>query len=237
MASCTIERFGGACGLLAVGLIIVGNDVLGVNPGARDLTASREEIAFYVAGHPLTTRNWTGLYLQVVAVLLLVVFLGRLRGVLRQAEGAAGWLSSVAFGGGLLYVAVQLATLPAAIAAFSRADEGFDPQLVAALIDVNNAAWVVAWPIWALVLAATAAVVLQTGALPRWLGWAAASIAPLLLVALAMADAGPAVIPWVLTLGWVVATSVVLTVRAGQPRPTAVRRPRHPAAVEMGQTR
>jgi len=155
MASCAIERFGGACGLLAVGLIIVGNDVLGVNPGARKLTASREEIAFYVSGHPLTSTNWAGLYLQIVAVLLLVVFLGRLCGVLRQAEGEAGWLSSVVFGGGLLYVAVQLAALPAAIAAFSRAKEGFDPQLVAALIDVNSVAWVAAWPIWALVLAAT----------------------------------------------------------------------------------
>jgi len=217
MGSRVIDRFGGACGLLSVVLIILGNDVLGVNPGARTLSASRAEIALYVAAHPLTTANWVGLYLQVIAVLLLVVFLGRLWGVLRQGEGDSGWLSTVAFGGGLLYVAVQLAALPAAIAAFYRADEGFDPQLVAALIDMNNAAWVVGWPIWALVLAATAAVVLRTRVRPLGLGWAAGGIALLLLGALARANAGLAVIPWVLTLGWIVVASIVLTVRAGRP--------------------
>jgi hypothetical protein len=235
MGNRMIDRFGGACGLLSVVLIILGNDVLGVDPGARTLNASRAEIAQYVAAHPLTTANWVGLYLQVIAMLLLVVFLDRLWGVLRQGEGESGWRSTVAFGGGLLYVAVQLAALPAAIAAFYRADEGFDPQLVAALIDMNNAAWVVGWPIWALVLAATAAVVLPTRVLPRWLGWAAAAIALLLLGAVVRADAGPAVIPWVLTLGWVVVTSTVLMVRAGQPRPPAVRRSSHPAAVDAGQ--
>jgi hypothetical protein len=219
MACRIIDRLGGACGLLAVALIVLGNDVLGVNPGARDLTASRAEIAQYVDAHPLTAGHWAGFYLQVVAVLLLMVFFGRLWGVLRRAEGASGWLSTVAFGGGALYVALQLAALPAAVAAFSRADEGFDPQLVAALIDISNVAWALGWALWALVLGATAVVVLQTGVLPRWLGWTAAGIAPALLVGLARATAGPAVIPWVLTLGWLVVVSLVLMIRAGPLRP------------------
>jgi hypothetical protein len=60
---------------------------------------------------------------------------------------------------------------------------------------------------------ATAALIVRSGALPRWLGWSAAAIAPL-LIANAFdlgAEFGPA---FILFLLWTLVTAIVLLRRA-----------------------
>jgi hypothetical protein len=59
-----------------------------------------------------------------------------------------------------------------------------DSKLGAALLEMNGVSFVLRWTIDAALLAATALVVLRTGALPRWFGWSAALLSPALLVLL-----------------------------------------------------
>lgn len=62
-------------------------------------------------------------------------------------------------------------------------------------------------------------VVLQSGALSRWLGWGAAVIAVASLAAVAAPISGPAQLPAFLFLLWIVAASVVLMRREEEQAP------------------
>jgi hypothetical protein len=200
-----------------VGLTWLGNDVLGSGGVGPDMTASRSQIGAYVSTHPPTALSWAALYIELLGILAFVFFLGSLWSVLRRAEGEYGPFSAIAFGDGLVSVGVKVASFPAAIAAFYRAQEGMDSQLAAALLDMNGVSFVLTWAIDAALLAATAVVVLRTGALPRWLGWSAAVLSPALLVGVAFATSSIGFVPYVLSALWIVATSIVLIRRAGEP--------------------
>ena len=212
-------RIAAAGGIFYVVLTTLGNDVLGHGGETPSLTASAAQIGAYVSTHPPTALTWAALYIELLGILAFVFFLGSLWSVLRRAEGERGPFSAIAFGAGLVSVGVKIASLPAVIAAFYRGQEGMDPQLAAALIDMNEVSFVLTWAIDAVLLAATAVVVLHTGALPRWLGWSAAVLSPALLVGVAFATSF-GFVPYGLTMVWIVATSIVLIRRAGE-RPLA----------------
>src|SRR5215210_6281485 len=167
-------RIAAAGGILYVVLTLLGNDVLGTSSGAPGITATGAKLGAYVRTHPPTALSWAALYIELLGILAFVFFLGSLWSVLRRAEGEHGPFSAIAFGAGLVSVGVKIASFPAAIAAFYRGQEGMDSQLAAALLDMNGVSFVLTWAIDAALLAATAVVVLSTGALPRWLGWSAA---------------------------------------------------------------
>jgi hypothetical protein len=209
-------RIAAAGGIFFVVLTLLGNDVLGSGGEAPGMTASAAQIGAYVRAHPPTVLSWAALYIELVGILAFVFFLGSLWGVLRRAEGERSPFSAIAFGAGLVLVSVKIASFPAAIAAFHRGQEGMDPQLAAALFDMNEVSFVLTWAIVAVLLAATAVVVLRSGALPRWLGWSAAVLSPALLVGVAFATSF-GFVPYVLSMVWIVATSIVLIRRAGGP--------------------
>jgi hypothetical protein len=79
---------------------------------------------------------------------------------------------------------------------------------------VNDISFIVTMLPLGVFAAAVAILTLTTGVLPRWLGWLAAVTAPALLVngLFFSANDAPA---FLLFLLWLVATSVVLTRRAG----------------------
>src|SRR5215203_211654 len=209
-------RIAAAGGIFFVVLTVLGNDVLGSGGEVPGMTATGAQIGAYLRTHPPTAQTWAALYIELLGILAFVFFLGSLWGVLRRAEGEHGPFSAIAFGAGLVSVGVKIASFPAVIAAFYRGQEGLDSQLVAALLDMNGASFVLTWTIDAVLLAATAVVVLRTGALPRWLGWSAAVLSPALLVGVAFATSF-GFVPHVLTTLWIVATSIVLIRRAGDP--------------------
>src|SRR5215213_9178604 len=209
-------RIAAAGGIFYVVLTALGNDVLGSGGEGPDMTASRSQIGAYVSTHPPTALSWAALYIELFGILAFVFFLGTLWTVLRRAEGERGPFSAIAFGAGLVSVGVKIASFPAAIAALYRAQEGMDSQLAAALLDMNGVSFVLTWAIDAVLLAATAVVVLRSGALPRWLGWSAAVLSPALLIGVALATSF-GFVPYVLTTLWIVATSIVLIRRAGEP--------------------
>ncbi len=209
-------RIAAAGGIFYVVLTLLGNDVLGSSGDAPGITATGAQIGAYVRTHPPTALSWAALYIELLGILAFVFFLGSLWSVLRRA-GEHGPFSAIAFGAGLVSVGVKIASLPAAIAAFYRAQEGMDPQLAAALLDMNGVSFVLTWAIDAVLLAATAVVILRTGALPRWLGWTAAVLSPALLIGVVFATSF-GFVPYVLyTTLWIVATSIVLIRRAGEP--------------------
>jgi hypothetical protein len=148
---------------------------------------------------------------ELVGMLLFLPFLGYLSGVLRQAEGGNGWLATTALVSGLAAVTIKLASAAPLLAA-DRETTG--TPLHDALVNINDISFVLTMLPLAVFAAAAAAVALRTHVLPRWLGWLAAVAAPA-LVANGLSfrsEEGPA---FLLFLLWLVATSVVLTLRAG----------------------
>jgi len=210
-----LARLGAAGGIAYAGLIVVAGQI-GPAAGIPATSASPDAIGAYISNHPPSAAQWAGVYLEVLALLAFVVFVGYLWRVLRDAERDGGWLAGVALSGGLLSAAIKLGSLPAALAALYRADDGISSQVATALIDMNNIAFALTWAPTALMLSATAGVALRTGVLPRWLGWSGIAIAVGLLASLPFAaSADPPT--FLLALIWIVAASVVLVRRVDRP--------------------
>lgn len=155
------------------------------------------------------------LVLELISLLLFIPFLAYLWSVLRRSEGEGGWLSATVFGAGLVSITIKLGSIGPGLAAQQA---GLNPQLHEALDKMNSVAYIATMLPLGVLMAAAAIVILRTRALPRWLGWMAALTAPALLVNGMFLDAefGPA---FLLFLLWTAITSVVLVLRAGEPRP------------------
>ena len=153
----------------------------------------------------------TGHRVGLVGMLFFLPFLGYLWRVLREAEDAEGWLSTTALIAGLSAITIKIASAAPLLAADK---EGDGTRLHDALVNVNDASFILTMLPLGVMAAAAATVTLTTGALPRWLGWLAAAAAPALVVnGLSLhSQEGPAFLLFAL---WLLATSVVLTLRAG----------------------
>jgi hypothetical protein len=213
-----LRRLGAAAGLIYVLLAVVGNEVLGGGGEAPPINASAREIHDHILANPPTAKLWGALYVEVFALLLFIVFVSILYSVLRRSDDEHGFLSTTALGAGLVSVAVKMASIPAAVSVMYRAQDGVEPALAAALIDMNNFSFTLTWTLQALLLGATAVIVLRTSALPRWLGWSAAVIAPALLVGAATSTAEASFLPMMLNLIWIIAASITLVRQGGAPR-------------------
>ncbi len=196
-------QLGGTCGLLYVVLLMAGDSFGG-------------------------TESGTGILLELLGFALFPFFLGVLWARLRSVEGETAWLSATTFGAGLVALAIKLGSGAPVLAV--RASNGMDSQIERALIAVNEASFGITFLPLAVMLSATAVVVLRWGALPRWLGWIAAVAGLGLLCALAAVVISPsppewAFLPMLLFLLWMVATSIALIRRSGEPLPAETMRP------------
>lgn len=191
------QRLGAACGILYVVLIVVGGSI----------------------GGPTSA---VALVVMFLAFTVFLFFLGSLWAALRRAEGGSGWLSATALGGGSVAIAVKLVGDAPLIAARYRAGEGLDPQLARALQDMYDASFGLHFFPLAVLLAAFAIVAIRSGGLPRWLGWAAAVISVALIAGAAVGSADFqsewAGLPFLFFMLWTLVTSVILILRAGEPR-------------------
>jgi hypothetical protein len=213
-------RLAAASGMLYVGLGLARGGGGGVGIGD-----SRANIATWVSSSlGLRGVNWTGAYLEILALLSFVVFVGVLAAALRRREGTEPWLSNVTLGAGLITVTVKLASLPAAFALAYRAHEGFEPQLAAALSDMNNFSFVLTWPLSALMIGAAATAILRYRALPAWLGWSGAVAAVALLASVPLAFGQGAFVAFVASTLWVALASATMVLRpAPDVQPLATR--------------
>ena len=205
-----------ACGIAYFVLAMVGNPLRAAG-GDTDPSAPATVTGGWLIAHPPDTSRWIGELLVGLAFLCAIPFVVRLYTALRAAEGGSGLFSTIALDAGLVMIAVGfIAQLPV-ITAFYHADKGLDPELAGVLLTLNDFAFVTAWAVYSLMLAASAVVILRTSALPRWLGWSAAAIAVLLLGSVPFALSGPPT--FILFFVWVVATSVVLIRRSDDEAP------------------
>ena len=210
-----VERWAPIGGIVFVVLMVVGSIFVGDLP---DADASEQEIADYLADSDNHTRNIVGAYLWVLGALMFLWFLIRLRSDLRRAEGGTGALSNLAFGAGVAFTAVWMASAAAfasvAYAVALRDAPVADPDLVRVLPPMGRLMLLWAGFAGLLLLLAAAAVILRTGVLPRWLAWLAVIAAIALLFDLIYGTIFPF---WT----WVLIASIVMLVRREEAATTA----------------
>lgn len=214
-------RLGGISGILFV--ILAVPSFLSA-PDTPVATSGSQDVIDYFNGRQDGILTNNGLLL-IFAAFFFLWFLSMLHGVLQDAEGEGYGFSSVLLAGGLLFIALVLAgaaveiVYPATLARFDNFQQ--DAQLGFLSLALSGWMYRFAFVGMAALIAATSVVVLKSGVLPRWLGWAGLLVA---LVAL-LRFLGP-LSAW-LTLLWVVAVSVLMLTggvgSTGGPRTRTVR--------------
>jgi hypothetical protein len=203
------ERYGAASGFVMVALGAVATLFERAPVTAADFAASRTA---------LVTQSM--LFLAGAAVS--IWFLGSLRSYLMRAEGGTGRVSTVAFGAGVAWAALNM------VAQAFQVGAANDPQgeTPTALIKTMSAVFTIANLPLAVTLVAVAVVSLRYHAFPAWLGWLSAVVAgaqALLWLSTAV-QSGPlasdSLLSFVLYpffLIWLVPATVIMIRRAGRP--------------------
>jgi hypothetical protein len=176
-------------------------------PDTPVATSGPQDVIDYFTDRQDSILTLNGLLL-IFAAFFFLWFVGVLHNVLQGAEGEGYGFSSVSLVGGLLFVALVLAgaaieiIYPATLARF----ENFQQDAQVGFLSLALSGWLYRFAFvgMSVLIAATSVVVLRTGVLPRWLGWAGLLVA---LVAL-LRFLGP-LSAW-LSLLWVVAVSVLM---------------------------
>jgi hypothetical protein len=200
---------GGISGLTAVVLLVGSFPFTGATP---EPGASPNEVAEYLDRSSALT--WTGIDLELFGIALLIVFAGRMWAILREAEGAGGWIATTGFGAALAALTVLLvgdATVMGA--AFKAGRDGLDPGVVGAMYTVQWHADLVYGAVNAVFFAAAALLVLRHGALPRWLGWLALVVAVGLVATVPFGPGATMEPPHVLGFLWIVAAGIAMIAR------------------------
>jgi hypothetical protein len=179
MRASTWDRRAPLTGLVFVVLAVVGNALQGSTP---TLHGEAEPVAQFYADKGTTIA--VGMMLSLVSVFFLAWFLGSLRRHLAASEGPSGWMTSVASSGGVATMSLLAAGFALNSAGALRAREvGISGEVATVFYDGSLALTGLAASLtMAVLLAATAAITLQFGALPRWFGWTSAALALLGIV-------------------------------------------------------
>lgn len=204
------ERWMALTGVVAVALWIIGVFVLeSVSPGDD---ASAFEILAYFDDD--STSIFIGAFLLALGTAFFLWFAGILRAALHAAEGPPGRLTAIVFAGAVGKAVFDMGFAGAAAAGALAADEADDlsPQGAQALFFIDDAFFIGAEFMAVVFMAAAAATILTTRALPVWLGWLALVIALGLLVV----PIGWAFLLFGVPL-WVLLASVILFLRASRP--------------------
>lgn len=187
--------------LTGVGFVVllVAATAVGGEPPTADAPA-QEIVSFYADDQG---RLMTGAILFSLGAILFLFFVGSLRSILRLAEGSTGWLSTVAFGGGVIATAGLLISSGISFTLTNSADQ-IEPTAFQA---INALSTYLFMPIAGGLVAflfATGLVVVRTKVLPVWLAWAA--------LVLAVVGLSPiSFFALLLTLLWILVVSILLT--------------------------
>lgn len=213
MSNVRWEKWAAASGIAFVPLFIGGGIWFG-SAGGEFV----ENVDPAVISARLSENGWkvlVGATLAGLAAAAFLWFAGSLRAILRPAEGGAGRLSAVMFGGGVLGCGIML--LGALLGAEATYDLADHLNLEESATALYSAAGGIAFfgSAFAVGIVATAAslVMLRTGAFPKWLAiWGL--VAGILLV-LGWATFFATFIAGIAGLIWIVVTSILAIRRAG----------------------
>lgn len=199
------HRWSALTGIAAVILWIVGTAVSeGLSDDLPD-EASDDQILAWVQGN--ANEVLTGGWLFMIGWLCFVWFVGVLRTRLREAEGGAGTVSTIALAGGAATAAFGLLIPTAEIVAAINKDD-ISAATAGTLHNLGTAFFVAAELSAIVLLVAVAVLAFRTNVLPRW--WAAFSV--LIAVVLVIGPIGWAALIFGLPV-WTIGTALFLALR------------------------
>jgi hypothetical protein len=206
------ERLGAVSGILFFAAVIASF----FTPDTPDADDPTTEIVSSIADD--RTAHLVSAYLTGIAALFFLVFVGALWSRLRGAEADRGPSILVALGG-LGTALMILVANGVFLALVEAADEGREPAAVRALFELDEIVFIgIGWTSAAF-YAGAALSSLATGSLPRWLGWIAAALAVVFVVAFlgvfSRDDEGGVLgaiffIAILVNFLWILATSIVM---------------------------
>jgi hypothetical protein len=208
------ERHAALTGVVAVVLWVIGA-LISESGASRPDEETPENLLTWFEDEKNTIL--AGELLFVFGALFFIWFLGSLRATLFRAEGGVGRVTSIAYGAGML-AALALILQAAALIQPSFVDEGvLSADGAQSLSLISDALFGVVELTLVPMFVAAGLVVLRTGVLPVWLGWASLLIAVVLLII---------PIGWIGVIFlfplWVLVTSVLLWLREKDEAPAAL---------------
>lgn len=211
-----LGRSGAAAGLVFTVFTIAGNELANRGDAAGDDAGTALANIQRVHG----VANHVGTAVELLGFVAFMFFAGYLYRVLRQAEGRTGWLAATVLLTAAVDLAVKLGSGAALVAAYAHPGQ-LTPELARVLVDLNDGAFVVTGLTMAAFVLATSASGYPGRALPRalvWVGFALGGLG-LLTPILGVTDPGgynP--LPYLVSLLWIAALSVLRVVRETRSR-------------------
>ncbi|MFU8872791.1 hypothetical protein [Micromonospora sp. SL4-19] len=205
-----LPRSTGVAGLATVVLLFGGQLLIQVGGGEPAFDASAAAIADYFGARDQTLFA-IGTYLNVVAVVLFLWFVGGVYTLLRD-----DWRATIALISGVLGVAPVL-TAGWELAVY-RVPEGVDSQIARLAFDLGNLSFASGWVALGSFAVASGWAGLATRALPRWLSWWIVAAGVCLVAARAVWATPIWLVGYAFFWLWVVALSVRL-LRWRRPQP------------------
>ncbi len=213
MNSATAGRLTPLSGIVFVALFVLAFALTGDSPQASDSDA--EYLAWY-GDSGNRTQEIVVFFMIVVGALFFLWFLTSLRERLRAVESGSHGLSTLAFGSGLLSIALLLGAACIGIGPAAVADETdkfqLDPDLARLTSTTSYLLLVSSTMIAAGLVVATSVLAIRNGVLPAWLGWIGLVVAVLTLLAVAW-------FPILVYLAWILVVSIALVLRPNQQPP------------------
>jgi hypothetical protein len=206
-----LDRCGALTGAVYVLLVMAGNMMSTDSPGPHPAhPTGQQDIASHrwLAG---STSGQVGVMLELLGFAALMLFVGYLGTRVR----AGGWLAAAALAGGVIAVAVKLASGAPMFAAYVLRD-GISPQMARVLTDMGSAAFVVDWLPTGVFVACAAGAALAARTLGRTLGWGGVVVGSGTVIVTAVTGVHVLTanaVPFLLCLLWILLVSVRLAVR------------------------
>jgi hypothetical protein len=172
------ERLAALAGVIAVVLWVIGILIQESSDMPGDEPTGEQILSWYVNDEQTILAAG---FVFMLGALLFLVFLGALRVRLLAGEGPAGFLTTIAFAGGV-GVGLFLLMLPGPDFAAALSKDELSPDAALAINSLGDMFFLGAELSAALLLAAAGLLFIQTRVLQVWLGWASLVVALWLLI-------------------------------------------------------
>ena len=192
-------------------LQLVSQSLIQVGGSEPSFSAPAAEIVDFFEARNEALFNIGG-YLSLLSFIPLLGFIASLRAAMRVGEGDAGWLTFVATGAGLLFLALLAAGGFWHHAVFRL--DGLDPQISRLLFDLGNFNFANMWVVMGTLVLAVGLSAIWQGTFPKWLGWSGVVVGIGLILARIFWTETIAFTPYVLFWVWLIAVCVVIFRRA-----------------------
>jgi hypothetical protein len=209
------DRLGAASGVIGVLLALAGLVATGGgSPNNRPATnAATDQVVTYMSRSATATSS-LGYALVLTGFLFLLLFVFRLRGIMKNAEGEGSWLASAGAGGFVFYLLADSARFVFSDARNLATGHHLAPAEAVTFFDVSNALTPLAWVGIAMFMIPMSAAALRSRTLPAWLGWSGLVIGVGNLLWAWLPTGGTSTPAEDFFILWLVVTSVILVRRS-----------------------